>query len=69
MSHAALFLPVIKGMTAKMDLVDGARDIFCRALSVPVALESQVAKELNHLESMGIITPLHNGVANASPVV
>ena len=68
-SDAALFLPVIKGVTAKMDLVDGARDVFCRAHSLPVALESRIAKELDHLESMGIIIPIQGGVANASPVV
>ena len=37
--------------------------------SVPVALESQVAKELDRLEFMGTITPIQGGVANASPVV
>ncbi len=38
MSETAMFLPVIKGVTAKMDLVDGARDVFCRARPVPVVL-------------------------------
>ena len=52
-----------------MDLVNGAKDVFCRARSVPVALEPQVPKELDRLESLGIITPTQGGVANASPVV
>ena len=62
-------LPAIKGVTATMDLLEGARNVFCRARTVPIALEVPVKEELTRLEALGIITPIEGGVENASPVV
>ena len=58
MSLNSTFLPVMKGVIASMDLVEGAKNVFCRARPVPIALEADVAQELSRLEAMGIITPI-----------
>ena len=68
-SGEAEFLPAIKGVTASMELLDGAKDVFCRARPVPLALEEMVSTELDRLERRGIISKLHSGSSNASPVV
>lgn len=65
----AEFLPTIRGFVADMELVDNSPPVFCRARDVPVALEEEISQELTRLEKMGIITPVENGAANASPVV
>ena len=62
------YLPVIKGVKAKMELISGAKDIFCKARPVPIPLESKVESEIKRLERMGIITPIEHAT-NASPVV
>ena len=63
------FLPVIRGVQAKMELLKDANNFFCRARPVPLALESKVNAELLRLEEMGIIFPCRDPVANCSPVV
>ena len=63
------FLPVIRGVQAKMELLKDANNFFCRARPVPLALESKVNAELLRLEEMGIISPCRDPVANCSPVV
>lgn len=64
------FLSPIKGVSATMELVEGAENKFCRARPVPIALENAVGEELDRLERMGVITPITSGgVDNASPVV
>ena len=62
-------LPTIKGVIARMQLVDNAKDVFCPARKVPVALEDKVHRELDRLEQRGIITKHEGGADNASPVV
>lgn len=62
-------LPVIKGYKATMDLVNGAKPMFCRTRPVPIPLQEKVKEELERLEKIGIITPINEGVENASPVV
>ena len=62
-------LPSIKGITASMELMDGAKNVFCRARSVPLALEDKVNAELDRLERRGVITKISGGSDNASPVV
>lgn len=64
------YLPAIKGVVAKMDLINKGSNVFCRARPVPLALEDEVATELDRLEEAGIITKcIDGGVENASPVV
>ena len=62
-------LPTIKGVIARMQLVDNAKDVFCPARKVPVALEDKVHRELDRLEQRGIITKHEGGADNSSPVV
>jgi len=62
-------LPVIKGFRARIELKEGANLKFCRARPVPLSLEEPVAKELNRLQQIGIITPVEGGASCASPVV
>jgi hypothetical protein len=62
-------LPTIKGVVARMQLVDNAKNVFCAARKVPVALEEKVHLELDRLEQRGIITKHEGGADNASPVV
>ena len=62
-------LPIIKGIVARMELVEGAKDMFCRARRVPIALEEKISHELDRLEQRGIITKVIGGANNASPVV
>ena len=64
------YLPTIKGVRARMDIIDNAPSRFFRARPVPVALEGKVREELERLEDMGVISPIHGGgIDNASPVV
>jgi hypothetical protein len=63
------YLPTIKGFVGKMNLVEGAKNVFCRARNVPVALEEKVKNELDRLERRGIISKIDGGADNASPVV
>lgn len=69
LSSTPTILPAMKGVKARMDLVDGAPNVFCRARPVPIALEAAVNRELTRLESLGVITPIEGGAVNASPVV
>jgi hypothetical protein len=62
-------LPTIKGVKASMNIIPGTKNTFCRARSVPLALQDNVKKELERLEKIGVITKLTKGVENASPVV
>ncbi|PAA80925.1 hypothetical protein BOX15_Mlig029604g7 [Macrostomum lignano] len=62
-------LPCIRGVKARMELVDGAKPQFCRARAVPLALESQISAELDRLHQLGVIEPTEGPVSNASPVV
>ena len=62
------YLPAIKGVTAKIELIDGARNMFCRARPVPIPLEEKVNEEIERLQQMGVITPVEFS-DNASPVV
>ncbi len=68
-SHSPTTLPVMKGVIAKMEVIEGAKNVFCRARPVPIALEAQVEQELQRLEALGVITPIDGGAVNASPVV
>ena len=62
-------LPTIKGIKASMQLIGDAKDMFCRARPIPIALEEKVKNELSRLEKIRIITPCTSPVTNASPVV
>ena len=62
-------LPTMKGITASMELIEGAKNVFCRARPIPVALEEKVNAELDRLERRGIISKISGGSDNASPVV
>ena len=63
------FLPSIKGFTASMELLKDSPNKFCQARPVALALQQEVADELDRLERMGIMTKVKGGVENASPVV
>ena len=63
------FLPSIKGVQASMELLEGAKNVFCRARPVPLALENKVNAELDRLERRGVISKISGGSDNASPVV
>ena len=58
-----------KNFKASIKLKPGAKDVFCAARPVPLALADQVRAELSRLETLGVISPCNTGVANASPVV
>lgn len=45
-------------MTASMELLVSMKDVFCRARSVPLALEEMVSADLDRLEKRDIITKL-----------
>ena len=62
------YLPTIKGVKAKIELVDGSSNMFCRARPVPLPLEVKVNEEIDRLQKMGVITPVEFS-DNASPVV
>ena len=49
-------LPAIKGVKARMELLKDAKRMFCRARPVPLALEDEIGRELDRLESQGIIS-------------
>ena len=66
MSHSHTILPTMKGVIAKMELIEGARDVFC---PLPIALEAKVEQELTRLETLGVISPVEGGAVNAYPVV
>ena len=52
-----------------MELLKDAKRMFCRAYPVPLALEDEIGRELDHLESQGIISKCVDPVDNSSPVV
>ena len=66
MSHSHTILPTIKSVIAKMELIEGARDVFCHVRPVPIALEAKVEQELTWLETLGVISPVEGGAVNAS---
>ena len=70
LKHSPNYLPPIKGVLAKMELIKGMPNVFCRARPVPIALEDEVAAELDRLEEAAVIAKCKDaGVDNASPVV
>lgn len=48
-------LGTIKGITAKLELKDGAKAKFCKARPVPYALQESVETEYDRLEAEGIV--------------
>ena len=55
-AQADNFLPAIKGVKARMELLKDAKRMFCRARPVPLAMEDEIGRELDRLESQGIIS-------------
>ena len=56
--HSAVFQPglgTLKGITAKLELKDGAKPKFCKARPVPYALQNAVQEEYDRLEQQDII--------------
>jgi hypothetical protein len=64
-----IYLPTIKNIKASMQLIGDVPPTFCRARTVPLAMQEKVAAELDRLERMGVISKQTEGVANASPIV
>ena len=48
-------LGTIKGITAKLELKDGAKGKFCKARPVPYAFQESVEAEYDRLEAEGIV--------------
>ncbi|XP_028400835.1 uncharacterized protein K02A2.6-like [Dendronephthya gigantea] len=56
--HPAIFQPglgTLKGITAQLELKDGAKPKFCKSRPVPYALQGAVQNEYDRLEQQGII--------------
>ena len=69
--HKAIFrkgLGTIKGFKADIKLQHGAQPIFCKARPVPYALRDRVEKELNRLETEGVVKKVERSDW-ASPIV
>ena len=48
------YLPTIKGVTAKMELIKDLPNVFCKARTLPLALQDEVAGALDKLENAGM---------------
>ena len=63
-------MPAIERVKATIKPETDAKPVFCRALKVPLAMETQVKNELMKLQAQGIIAPVDpGGVMNTSQVV
>ncbi|PAA93146.1 hypothetical protein BOX15_Mlig023152g1 [Macrostomum lignano] len=68
--NAVQQLGCLKGFKAKIRLVEGAKAFYCAARSVPLHLRDLVVRELQRMESEGIIEAVPPGGSQwASPIV
>lgn len=51
-------LPSIKGIKANLELLPNAKDVFCRARPVPIAMEDAVNKDLIGWKNLGALRQL-----------